>query len=303
MGLYDREYYQDEDQGGSFSPLSGSGVGSAQRSIVITLIVINVAIFLIDWIFANRSDPGQVHRLTNYLALPSNLLTEPWRFYTLLTYGFAHAPFDSPHGIWHILFNMYALWLFGRDVERRYGRWEFLRLYLATIVFSGFVWFLVQQFSPGAAHLVGASGGVVGVVVLFALNFPHRQFVLIFLPTRPIPAWVLGAFIVGMDFLSFLFLRGSNVAYVAHLAGAAFAFGYFKSGVNFGRFTPNKIAMPKLKRRPKLEVFDGGEPHVPLDAEADRVLDKLHREGEESLTPKERKTLEDYSRRMRQKYR
>ena len=293
MGIYDREYYQDEDQPGF--QFGGSGRGAAGgRSMVVNLILANVAVFVAMILFGDR--------LSFFLSLKSDLLSHPWTVWELVTYGFAHAT-DGPNFIMHIGFNMYGLWLFGRDVEGVYGRAEFLRVYLAMIVSAGLVWCLLAFAFDGApATLVGASGGVAGVVILYAFNFPHRKFQLLLFPFFPIPAWVLGVLFVAGDAWGALGSGGSNVAYSAHLAGAGFALLYYKSGFRFGSLLGGGGSkVRKAKKGPKLKLHDPEKRMAKLDEAADHVLDKLHRQGESSLTAKERKVLEEYSRRMRQK--
>lgn len=303
MGIYDRDYYQDE-------PRHGGGWGSP-RSVVTKLIIINVAIFVVDMFTPivrrmSIDGPTASRWLDSLLALHADLFTHPWQFYQLLTYGFAHAPMDSDQFIFHVGFNMYMLWLFGRDVESRYGWKEFLTVYLGLIVLSGLVWAVYQNligWQGETPRVIGASGAVVGIVVLFALNFPQRKFTLLFLPMMPIPAWVLGVVLVGMDLLGALRNTGSNVAYIAHLAGAGFATLYFFSGLRPSRWLPDNFSLQSLAPKPKLRVHDPDPDYRALDEQADAILEKLHTQGEGSLSDNERKILEDYSRRMRQKHR
>ena len=137
-------------------------------------------------------------------------------------------------------------------------------------------------------------GELVKIVMLFILNFPKQTLYL--MGILPMPAWVLGVLFVGMDILNSI-NHESRIAAEAHLAGAAFAAMYFFGKWNFEwlRFdwlTDRFSGKPKLKvHRP--EVTDE------LSREADAILDKVHRLGEESLTRKERKTLERYSKTVR----
>jgi membrane associated rhomboid family serine protease len=162
-------------------------------------------------------------------------LTHPWMWWQLLTYGFVH----QPDTIMHILFNMLAFYFLGKDVEEWYGTREFLRFYLVSIVFSGFVWAVTTRIVDGVSGpAIGASGGVTAVIVLYALLFPRRQLLFMFLP---MPAWLVGALVIAFDILG-TFGRPVNlmagdfqhVAYVAHLGGAAFAFAYFYFRWNLG---------------------------------------------------------------------
>ena len=150
--------------------------------------------------------------------LYSHWYDRPWNAYRLLTYGFLH----DPNSLWHIAFNMYALWSFGNQVERVYGSTKFLWMFLTAIVFAGLVWSLSEA-SMGRMQgiVLGASGGVVAVVVLFALNFPHAKGMIFPLPI-PIPMWVLAVGLVLMD-LQGAVSRQGNIAFTAHLGGRCLA--------------------------------------------------------------------------------
>jgi Na+/citrate or Na+/malate symporter len=215
----------------------------------------------------------------------------------------------------HIFWNMFGLWMFGRDVEQIYGRKEFLRIYLATIVVGSVVWALRYQLLSGAmlsgatqvpGHLLGASGAVTAVVLLFVLHNPTRTILLMFV--LPVPAWVMGVLIIGGDLMQMLSNPGQrSVAFDVHLTGAAFAILYYRLGWNLGHWIPDlqgfRGSVGRWKSKPRLRVHDPGADDSEDDDEADQLLAKVSREGMESLTAKERRILEAYSRRMRQKHR
>ena len=121
-------------------------------------------------------------------------------------------------------------------------------------------------------------------------------------------AWVLGIILIGGNLSGAIDQSPTgNVAYDVHLVGAAFAACYYYLGWNFGRWVPRPgwLRRPtfRLRRRPALKIHDPGESRGPQDDEADRILAKVSREGLDRLTADERRILEDYSRRMRAKYR
>jgi hypothetical protein len=155
-------------------------------------------------------------------------------------------------------------------------------------------------------RLLGASGGVAAVILLFVYNFPKRTILLFFV--LPVPAWILGIFLILGDAFGFLGFGGgtANIAFDVHLVGAAFATAYFWLGWNLGRITPaalkDGIRLPRFRRRPKLRIHNPDKSDSNQDLEADRLLEKVSREGLDSLTTKERRTLEEYSRRMREKH-
>ena len=292
MGLSERDYYRDDEPGGFH--LGG------ERTMVVNLLIANVAVYVVCMFISGLTTRLSLH---GDLFTSARSLTQAWQ---LLTYGFVHSPISgSGAGIFHLLMNMFVLWMFGREVEAKYGRMEFLRLYLVAIVFSGVVW-AVRQIVTGSAYsadpatVLGASGAVTTVVLLYCLNWPKRQILLMGL--FAMPAWVMGMVLVGIDLLR-SFERDSQIAWDCHLAGALFAIGYFHLGINFGHFLPTMKKSSWMKRRPNLRVHSPDDSYENLDEEADRVLDKVHREGEGSLTARERTVLEAYSRRMRQKHR
>ncbi len=294
MGLQDREYYRDEETPGM--RLSGS------RMMVTNILVVTIGIFIVD-AFTEVVPGTRTNWLAHALSLKGNLLQEPWHIWQLLTSGFAHASLGD-RSIWHVGGNMFMLWMFGYDVERRLGRLEFLRFYLTAIVIASSCWLALTIVAGQAdrSSLLGASGGISAMFALFVFMNPKRTLFL--MGIIPLPTWVVGVLFLLSDVMGQM-TGGDNVAYSAHLGGAAFGAAYFLLRWNLGRVVPDRLfEFKKLARRPpSLKVHDPEQVYENRDAEADRVLDKLHSEGEDSLTPKERRVLEDYSRRMRQKHR
>ena len=329
MGIHDREYYRDE----------GSSQGIHLRppaTLIGKLIAINVLVFFACWFFppvvrspsdlsaveANRVDSdglpgtdgkdgaeGSSHLLVyEQIHLdPPEIFSHPWKFYQVITYGFVHAPVrmikegkskGTGDGIFHILFNMFALFVFGRSLETQYGQKELLVFYLTAIVLGGLLWSGYGLYDDQILPLVGASGGVYAIAILFCLNYPKQ--VLLLFGVIPMPAWVVGIMIVAMDQLMGIF-ADDNVAHSVHLAGAGFALIYYQTGIKLARFVPHR------RRGTKLKVHDP-DPLPPSRSEkrmqklvdqGDAILTKLQKHGEESLTGKERRTLERYSREMR----
>ncbi len=288
MGIYDREYYRGGQPGFSIRK---------PQTIVVAVIAINVALWLINGLF--WPDAHGASGLTYWMAAHGDTLTKPWMWWQFLTYGFAHAEVFR-----HVLFNMLVLFFLGQEIESHYGRREFLRLYLVLLVVGSVTWAALNFAADRPMMLVGASGAVSGVVVLYALNFPRRTLLLFFV--IPVPAWLVGVLVVGSDMLGATGSAGAgNVAYSVHLAGAAFAFIYHMQRWNLTRATDRLFSFNPIKSRPRLRIHqpEHEEKKQKLSGEVDRILEKIHREGEASLTRKERRTLESASRQYQQRRR
>lgn len=289
MGIYDRDYYQESEGGLRIT---------APRTMVTTLILINVGIYLADWLSGGA--------LTRFGELPSDVLSHPWDLWRLLTAGFLH----DRNGIFHIGFNMFTLWMFGRQVEAIYGRWEFLRMYLVFIVLSSLGWVIAENvmnasargLDPRPAVMVGASGAITGILVIYVLMFPKQMFYI--WGVVPMPAWLfLGIFIL----LNVGGLLGgpeseSNTAFSAHLAGGLCGAIYYRAGMNFGRLFPAGWKLPNLNAR-RLRIHDPEADERELNRQVDTILEKIHLQGEASLSKKERRILETASRKLQEKRR
>jgi membrane associated rhomboid family serine protease len=220
----------------------------------------------------------------------------PWR---LLTSGFCHG------GLMHIAFNMFVLWMFGRLIEPIYGSLEFLLFFLAGVVVSGLAhvgYILAMGVNVPA---VGASGGVMAVVFLTAMIYPREK--VYFLGIIPMEMRVMAVVVAIID-VAGGFYPAFGIAHWAHLGGAAFGVAYYYyhwrlSGFWFGM--KRKLARMKPRRpRPKVRVYEPEEPESrtsDVEAEVDRLLEKISQHGEGSLTDKERTFLSDASRKYRKR--
>ena len=168
---------------------------------------------------------------------------QDFKAWQLVTYQFVH----DPHGIWHIAFNMVFLWVFGSAVEDRLGRAGYLAFYIAGGAVAALAHAVV---SP--APVIGASGSIAGVTGAFLALFPRSRIKILifffFVGFVSVPSlWFIG-FYMGIDVLRqigvLLGRGGSNVAYMAHLAG----YGY---GFSVGFF----LLATKLLKREEFDVF------------------------------------------------
>src|SRR5450432_80656 len=174
--------------------------------VVLNLIIINAIVFVAQMVF------DSTWNLTNRLALYSynSGLFEP---YQLVTHMFAHG------GFFHILFNMYALWMFGSVLERIWGAKKFLIFYLVCGLAAG----LTQMFFVSGGAAIGASGAIMGLLAAFAYTFPNTQFYILPIPF-PIKAKYMAAIYAAIDLFGGFSGSTDNVAHFAHLGGLAMGF-------------------------------------------------------------------------------
>jgi len=208
----------------------------------------------------------------------------------LVTYMFLHG------GFWHILLNMFILWMFGSDLERTWGSREFLKYYFICGVGAGVFNVLFQPNSM--IPIIGASGAIYGLLVAFALLFPNRLVYIYFL--FPIKVKYLVIVLVAIEFFSSLGAsHGGGIAHLAHLGGALVGFIYIK-GILQGRAIKFKVS--NYFYRQKMEKLARKKEHEEqLMKEVDRILDKINQVGYDNLTRKEKKILEEASDKLSKK--
>jgi membrane associated rhomboid family serine protease len=147
--------------------------------------------------------------ISNFALWPLGSNFMPWQ---LVTYAFLHG------SIMHIAFNMYGLWLFGREVEYLLGSRVFLQLYFASVVSAGLMQLLATGYSGGVYPTIGASGGVFGVLLAYGLFFPNR-IIMLLIPPVPMPARVFVFLYAGLELILGVTGTEAGVAHFAHLGG------------------------------------------------------------------------------------
>jgi membrane associated rhomboid family serine protease len=284
MGLYDREYSREPEPGFHVT---------APATATMQLVIITGGAYLAQYLFKD---------FTQLFELTPDWVYRPWECYRLLTYGFLHSLGERPGepGVRHILFNMFGLWMFGRELERRLGRASFIAFYLTAIVFAGLVWTVTAHLmSDGLGPVIGASGGVVAVTLLFAMYYPNLDVLFMF--AIPMKMWMVGVIIVLLDVQGAIQQSGTT-AFTAHLGGAAYSLLYFKTRWNPAMWVVSRFSGVSLKRRPKLRVHEPDEEEADeLSARVDAILEKIQREGQDSLTWNERRVLQKASRKAQEK--
>ena len=183
---------------------------SAIPNVIFALLVLNGLVFALQQFNAEY--------MTYYFALwPATNPRAPFEIWQLLTYGFLHG------NVTHIAFNMFALWMFGRDLERLMGAQRFLTYFIVCVLGAGFVQLLVAKLQGGLYPTVGASGGVFGLLLAYGMNFPNRMVVLLF-PPIPMKAKYFVLFYGLLELYLGVSGNSPGVANFAHLGGMLFGF-------------------------------------------------------------------------------
>jgi membrane associated rhomboid family serine protease len=133
----------------------------------------------------------------------------PWQ---LLTYALLHG------GLLHLAFNMYGLWLFGSPLEQLWGPRRLLQYYVVCVLVAAMVQLVVAADAPQPYPTVGASGGLFGLLLGYAMLFPNRTIVLLF-PPLPLPAWLFAVLYGLLELTLGLTGDASGIAHFAHLGG------------------------------------------------------------------------------------
>ena len=191
-----------------------------------------------------------------------------------ITYLFFHG------GIWHVLINMFVLWMFGSELERIWGKKHFIKFYFVTGIGAGLITMFLNLGSM--TPIVGASGAVYGVLLAYGLTYPNRQIYLYgIIPIKSI--W----FVIGIGFIAFMssFNNLSQVSHVTHLSGMLIGYLMLKRPLQWRSlwFSIRKKTLEyrvlheekKLTHRQKIEH------------DIDIILDKINREGFENLSREE----------------
>lgn len=270
---------------GPFERFSGSFRDLVERfgSVIQFIIVLNVVVFFFQLI----GNAVKLPYLEQFLALSADGLRRGF-LWQPLTYMFLH------YDIWHILVNMLFLWFFGKEVEYFIGPKHVTRLYLGAGIAGAALWLLFNFNS--AASVLGASAAVLGCVIAFATLFPDRDVTLLVFFVLPVTlrAKYLALIVIAFDIVPLLHGTATSVAHLAHLGGAAFGYVYIKQ-LGYGT-TPRWLLWlqditGRMKPRP-LPTPRNMSSEEFIREQVDPILDKIAREGMQSLTRRERKILE-----------
>ncbi len=175
-----------------------------------SLIAANVLVFVLQYL-----SKGSIEVLLALWPLQTIEGQSYFHIWQLVTYAFLH----DTHSINHLLFNMLGLWMFGAEIERYVGARRVLVCYFASVLTAA----ICQLFVPGwlgapPAPTVGASGGVFGLLLAYAVMFPQRK-VIPLIPPIPMPAWVFASLYAALELVLGVTGSFAGVAHFAHLGG------------------------------------------------------------------------------------
>ena len=236
------------------------------------LVSVNFGIFLLQTVARTEGLFFPLFGLVPKMVWSEFMIWQPF------TYLFFHG------GIWHVLINMFVLWMFGSELERIWGKGHFLKFYFVTGVGAGLVTMIfgLNSMTP----IVGASGAVYGVLLAYGLTYPNRTVYLYgIIPIKSL--W----FVIGIGVIAFMssFDNVSQISHLTHLSGMMIGYLMLKRPVRFNDlwFTIRKRTLEYKIKHEEKKVSQ----HQEIEREIDSILDKINREGFDSLTNEEHDRL------------
>ena len=297
MGIYSRDYVRDAPDGGDGYSPRAAGTDMTKRLVILTGIVFVGQMLTVQPGIVNSDTVGRLLQLDPVAAVDG---FQVWR---LLTYALCH----DTDNLLHIIFNMFIVWMLGRQFESMLGSREFLLFYCASAIFAGLTYTAVRYLAGDFARCVGASGCVCALLMLFALNFPRQRlylYGLIGIEAR----WLVGGLVVVDLVLALASFSGAGpamrVAHSAHLGGFLFGYLYQTSGIRLESLGLRAARAAGgsgmgFRRNRKLRIYRPERPPEDLNVQVDRILTKISEHGESSLTDQEREILNTASRQYR----
>ncbi len=235
------------------------------------LIWINVGLFVLKVISQSQIDFARIFGLSAQTVWP--MIWQP------VTYMFIHGD------LFHVLINMFVLWMFGSEMESIWGRTQFLKYYFLTGVGSGLVWLLFNIFYSHSI-LIGASGAIYGLLLAYGMMFPNRTVYLYFMIPIKVKWFVI--FLGAAAFFS-SFNNHTNISHLTHLSGMAIGFIYLRY---YWRWKDFRFSLTKQLKEFKISIQDKEE-SVSLETQqrVDQLLDKINESGYDHLTEEEKDFL------------
>ena len=175
------------------------------------LILANVGMFLLDMVVGDELILNLALWPVGSMSMTGGSLGfQPWQ---LVTYSFLHG------NLTHLFFNMFALYMFGGELERLFGQKRYFNLYFVSVIAAALVQLIFSALAGGDPYpTVGASGGVFGLLLAYGMYFPRRMLILLF-PPIPMPAWLFVTLYGLLELYFGVTGTSAGVAHFAHLGG------------------------------------------------------------------------------------
>ena len=244
------------------------------------LVSINFLVFLLQHISGQERILFQLFGMVPKNTWSQLMVWQPF------TYLFFHG------GIWHVLINMFVLWMFGSELETVWGKKEFLKYYFITGIGSGLVtiFFSLNSLIP----VVGASGAVYGILLAYGLTFPNRYVYLYFLIPVKVKFFVI---VIGViAFFSSIGAGSSGVSHLTHLSGMLIGLGYLKSNFQL-HVVKNILVKQKDEIRHRI-IKNKRRRDEDLRFEVDQLLDRINEVGYDGLSDEQKKLLYEASKKL-----
>lgn len=223
---------------------------------IMWLLIANGAVFLLENFIQVFSGPSGYKRFILLFGLVPSAFTHGLRIWQPFTYLFLH----DISTIWHILTNMFVLWMFGRELELVWGRNRFLQYYFLTGVGAGLINVIVKTVPVFWGHplsdvpTIGASGAIFGVLLACAILFPDRQVIMFPIPVKLTMRTVV-IVMTALEFLGTFGVGGDNISHICHLGGMLVGYIYLRRG-SFLYSVRNTVTDWKYERnRKRFQVY------------------------------------------------
>jgi membrane associated rhomboid family serine protease len=244
------------------------------------LLIINIIVFVLIELSGKRST------LFLSFGLVPSMVWSQLKIWQIFTYSFIHG------GFFHIFFNMFVLWMFGKDLENQWGTKDFLIYYFVCGMGAGFITALfgINSIIP----VVGASGAIYGLLVAYGFTYPNRLVYLYGLFPLKVKHMVLGLGVIA--FFASMSASQSNISHITHISGMIIGlimmyFNLSWSGLKMWYF---KFRLKNISQQSTIN----NDKEKQMRQKVDEILDKLNDNGWESITAKEEKYLNQASKKL-----
>ena len=282
MGINDRDYHRNDQHRG------GGGLFAQLTPVVKWLLILNLGIYFLDLFVKGDAEDGPLRRFGVFAIQSAVSEGRIWEF---ITFQFLHG------NVAHVLFNCLGLFFFGPWMERWWGSLKFLIFYLLCGAAGAAFFTLLAMLGVVAnSYLVGASAGLYGILIGVAVIGPNTRVALLFPPIELSMRQLVIALMIVSTGSILLKLGGNEGGEAGHLGGAILGFILMRFPKLLGRGSSVEFARPgSISRTSAAKFRPRSVVEKDQDSAVDVILDKISREGFQSLTQDERDFLQKAS--------